>query len=106
MKTSNLSRISLLCGLALGLMVLCSAATPSTTNEYAYLGAWTYYSNPVCCYNTLDSDCYYSPYNCGWDDLEICNVASEYTGKFCGPIGSFTCTGLWPCWDTHNAECV
>jgi len=40
MKTSNLSRITLLCGLALGIMVLWAATAPSAVGAGSDRGGW------------------------------------------------------------------
>jgi len=72
MKTSNLSRITLLCGLALGIMVLWAAAAPSATGEDSLIGGdWYPETEGYCCSHDVPDQCKNYSGCEDWDTTEI-----------------------------------
>jgi len=57
MKALSFRRVSLLIGLAVGLMVLWAATAPSKITEHSILGAYHPTSPGGCCINTVNGWC-------------------------------------------------
>ena len=81
MKTSNLSRITLLCGLALGIMVLWAGASPIAEGADLLIGGWSPYSGCKCCDTTEWDDCYNGPWYCAHESFEILILGTSGGGE-------------------------
>ena len=82
MKAFSIPRISLVCGLALGLMVLWAGAAPKSMTATSFIGGWT-----------PGGDC------CEDEDQEPCSNG-EYQGEDAGCVGGDT----WVCIEDENGE--
>jgi len=103
MKTSNLSRITLLCGLALGILVFWAAASPIAEGAGLIIGGdWYPAEEGVCCIDINLDECpngYFPPWHplhnyrmgCLGDGVYVCEVPDYYSSKGCwgddeGPV--------------------
>jgi len=106
MKTSNLSRITLLCGLALGIMVLWAAVAPSATNVDSARGGWVWVGEGACCWGNVDDNClnYPWPAICTNDKkVNICNGSG--VGGGCVFEWTTPCIGNYYCDNAIDTHC-
>lgn len=106
MKTSNLSRITLLCGLALGIMVLWAGASPIAEGADSLIGGWWPYQGAMCCYDDTWDDCSNGQavgvYGCNSHKLKILLVYGAYWGT---PYPPTICSGPGLCPLICNSNC-
>lgn len=105
MKALSFSKLTFVCAVVLGVIVFWAAAAPSTAStSMGSLGGWVPTWNAVCCYDVT-----YGEYceDWGWcygGPLITCYLSFPTNGS-CHATGEWTCKGVWPCTDIHNAAC-
>ena len=105
MKTSTFSKFSLLCGLALGIMVLWAGASPITEGADSLIGGWYPGSPGYCCAGTVEEYCWEYD-GCDPDDWNIMvacvvdnngwGIADKASGQPC-QYGDESCTTCYNC---------
>lgn len=111
MKALSFSRISLVIGLAVGIMVLWSAATPSAMGADSLIGGWYPMTGCPECYDTGSEPCPYGQYWPGGPsmycstggNMQTC-IAGTGSGN-CGADDGFPCGGNEDCESIANGKC-
>ena len=117
MKALGFSRISLACGLVLGITVLWVGVAPAMVGGNSLMGGWGPVSGCIECIGTFshspETDCDKAEYegenmNCIDGTATIC-MDEESTGKWCSADDNIPCSagpGSHPlCLVTHDAKC-
>jgi len=106
MKALSSSRISIVLGLALGLMVLWAAATPSVMGADSLIGGWWPYQGAYCCYDDTWDNCDNGEVtgvdDCDTHDLKILLVPGKYWGE---PYPPPVCSGPDLCPEICDSDC-
>ncbi|MHC4153695.1 MAG: hypothetical protein ACYST6_02040 [Planctomycetota bacterium] len=108
MRASSFSRISLLFGVILGLMVAWAAAAPSTMMADLLTGGWVPTPEGDCCEGDHMEDCdEYEGCNADGNEIVTCeNLDPDPVIGVCTPGADQPCTdGTEACVTTWDGEC-
>lgn len=117
MKALSFRRVSLVIGLAVGIMAFWAAAAPIATDAHSLIGGWGPSSGCPTCYGTIYlsplTDCVNAEYEgesmqCTGGTATICDSGGSGP-KCCGADDNIPCSGNQQshplCFTTHDAEC-
>jgi hypothetical protein len=110
MKALSFRRVSLVIGLAVGIMVLWVAAAPSAIGADSFIGGWVPYSG--CCNGSdveacSDGEDGGGNHPCDGGDTNVCLVSTPYQcqGTGCPQLCWWRGFGTDICTTTHDSEC-